>query len=86
MFQLYSTGLTERDYNSCKHYSSQSQKSTKLAKFKPQHNKTIPSLQYCTLIREQNENAGEWMGHLRIKVNKCEYKENEDYMKNLLMT
>ena len=31
------------------------------------------SLQYCKLIREQNENAEKWMGYLRIKVNECGY-------------
>ena len=46
-------------------------------KFKLQDNKTVLSLQYCKVIGEQNEKSEEWIGHLRIKVNECEYKENE---------
>ena len=45
--------------------------------FKCQHNKTILSLQYCKLIKEQDENAEEWMGHLIIKVNEFGYKEKD---------
>ena len=44
-------------------------------KFKPQYNETILSLQYNNLIREQGENAEEWLGHLRIKANECKYKK-----------
>ena len=29
--------------------------------FKPHNSKTILSLQYCKLIREQSENAEKWM-------------------------
>ena len=46
-------------------------------KFKPQHNDTIVSLKYWKLYREQNENAEEWTGHLRIKGNGCWHKEND---------
>ena len=35
----------------------------------------ILSLQYCKFTREQNENAEEWMDHLRINENECGYKE-----------
>ena len=41
--------------------------------FKPQHNETILSLQYYKLIKEKNENAKEWIGHLKIKINRCGY-------------
>ena len=36
------------------------------AKFKPQHNETTLLLHYCKLYWDENENAEEWMGHLRI--------------------
>ena len=54
-------------------------------KFKPQHNETVLSLQYCKLTREQNENAEDWMVNLIIKEN--EYgtqKKTEGLMKNSL--
>ena len=46
-----------------------------IEKFKPQHNQTVLQSQYCKLIKEQNENAEEWMDHFRIKANECGYKE-----------
>ena len=33
-------------------------------KLKPQHNETVSSLRYSKQIREEKENAEEWMGHL----------------------
>ena len=39
------------------------------------------SLQYCKLIREQSKNAEEWMGCIRTKANKYEYKENDRTLK-----
>ena len=42
--------------------------------FKPEHNKEMPSLQFCKLTREQNEKAKEWMGQLRLNANECGYK------------
>ena len=50
--------------------------------FKPQHNESILSLQYCNLTIEQNKNAEEWIGHLRIKVQECWYKEKSRRLKN----
>ena len=50
-------------------------------KFKPQYNETIVPLQYCTLIRDQNKNAKERMGHLKIKASKCVCKENDSKLK-----
>ena len=44
-------------------------------KMKPQQNETIFSLKYCKLIRQQSENAGEWMACFRIKANEYKYKE-----------
>ena len=38
-------------------------------KFKPQHNETILSLQYCELIREKKESAEEWMGCQGVTAN-----------------
>ena len=43
-------------------------------KFYPQHNETIKSLQYCTLIRQSSENVKEWMGRLQIVAAECNYK------------
>ena len=50
-------------------------------KFKPQHNETILSMQYCKLTREQNENAEEWMGRIRLKVIECSFKERDRRLK-----
>ena len=44
-------------------------------KSKPQHNETIWSLHYCKVVRQQKENTKEWIGHLRINVNDCGFKE-----------
>ena len=44
-------------------------------KFKPQHDETMLSLQYCKPIRQQSDNAEEWKSYLRIKANECKYKE-----------
>ena len=55
--------------------------SEKWKKFKPKYNETMLSFQYCKLIREQSENAEEWMGHCRIKANECEYKEEDRRLK-----
>ena len=40
-------------------------------KFKPQQIEKMLPLQYGKLIKEQNENAEELMGHFRIKANEC---------------
>ena len=45
-------------------------------KFKLQNNDTMLSLQYCKLIRQQNENGEEWMGHLRIKAGEFKCKKD----------
>ena len=49
--------------------------------FKPQHNETILSLQYCKLRREQSENVEEWIDPLRMKANECKYKERDRGLK-----
>ena len=41
----------------------------------------ILSLQSHKLIREQKQNAKEWMGHLRIKTNKCGYQQEDRRLK-----
>ena len=51
------------------------------ANFKLQFDGTILSLQYCKLVKEQSENAEEWMGHLRIKANEYRYKEKDRRLK-----
>ena len=47
----------------------------------PKINVTISLVQYCTLIRKLNEYVEKWMGHLRIKANKCWYKEKDRILK-----
>ena len=42
-------------------------------KFKPQHNETILLLQYCKLLRDSDRSVHEWIGHLRVKADKCIY-------------
>ena len=37
------------------------------------------SLQYWKLIREQSENAEEWLDHLKIKASEWKYKEKKRY-------
>ena len=37
------------------------------------------------LIREQNENAEEWMDNLRIKANNCGYKDKDIRLKEPLI-
>ena len=44
-------------------------------KFRPQHNETIKSCHYCKLTIQNSENAGEWMGRLRIAATECNYQE-----------
>ena len=44
-------------------------------KFKSQHNETIKSSQFHKLVRQQNENAEEWMGRLRLTALGWIYKE-----------
>ena len=53
--------------------------------FKPQQSKIRLFLQCYKLISEQSENVKEWMGCCRSNAKECEYKEKEDYKKNLLM-
>ena len=43
--------------------------------FRPQFNKTIKSLQFCKLSRQNGENAEEWMGRLWLSVIECNYKQ-----------
>ena len=38
-------------------------------------NETIPSLQYCKLLRDSDENAKEWMTYLKINANEGNYQE-----------
>ena len=50
-------------------------------KFKPQFNEIIKALQFCKLSRQSVENAGEWMGWLRITAIDCNYKEIDRQLK-----
>ena len=59
-----------------------SNRSRKLAaKFKPQFNETIKSLQFRKLYRFEGESTEEWMGRLRIVVAECNYKEIDRQLK-----
>ena len=44
----------------------------------PSINETILPLQHCKFTREQNESDEEWMGHIKIKVDECGYKEKNN--------
>ena len=50
-------------------------------KFKPQFNKTIKSLQFCKLSRQNRENAEEWMGRLRLAAIDCNYRKIYRHLK-----
>ena len=50
-------------------------------RFKPQDNETIILLQFCKLVRQQNESAEEWVGRLRIIAVECYYKEINGQLK-----
>ena len=52
-------------------------------KFKYHNNRTILSLQYCKLIREE-KSVQEWIGHLKATANECEYKKKIGDWKNNL--
>ena len=54
---------------------------TLAAKFKPQFNKTIKSLQFRKLYRFKGESAEELMGRLQITVAECNYKEVDGKLK-----
>ena len=42
-----------------------------------QNSKTILSLQYCKLGKQDEETPKDWMGRLRIMMTYCKYKEND---------
>ena len=48
---------------------------------KPQHNKTIKSLQFRKLCRYEDENVEEWMGRLHIAAVECNYQEVDRQLK-----
>ena len=37
-------------------------------------------MQYCKSVKE-NKNAEDWIGHLRVRANECEYKEEDRRLK-----
>ena len=51
------------------------------AKFKPQYNETVNSLQFRNLYRLENESADEWMGRLQVAVAECNYRELDRQLK-----
>ena len=54
-------------------------------KFRPEFNEMIKSLQFCKLSRQSEENAGEWMGRLRLAAKECSYKEIDRQLKEQFM-
>ena len=50
-------------------------------KFRPQFNEMTKSLQFCKLSKQTGENAGEWMGRLRLAATECSYKEIDRQLK-----
>ena len=50
-------------------------------KFKPQHNATSLSLQYCKLNRKSGESMQEWMGRLQIKWQSANIRKMNRMMK-----
>ena len=51
------------------------------AKFKPQYNETVKSLQFRKLYRLENESADEWMGRLWVVVAECNFRELDRQLK-----
>ena len=52
-------------------------------KLTSQCDNTIPAILQTN--RQQNEYAEEWMAHLRMKENECDYKEKERSLKEQLI-
>ena len=58
------------------------------AKFRPQYNETIKSLQFRKLYRFEGESIDEWMGRLHVAAAECYYREidrqlNEQFIHGL---
>ena len=75
----YLESLTEAEKHACN--TLQGLFNTLAAKFKPQFNETIKSLQFRKLYRFKSESAEEWMGRLRIAVAECNYTEIDRQLK-----
>ena len=69
----YIESITEAEKQACN--SLQGLFDTLSAKFWPQFNETIKSLQFRKLCRVEDESAEEWMGHLCMAAAECAYKE-----------
>ena len=54
---------------------------TLAAKFKPQFNETVKSLQFRKLYRFEGKSAEEWMGRLLVVAAECSYKEVDQQLK-----
>ena len=54
-------------------------------KFRPQHNETTLSLQYCKLQRKDNESPQEWVGWLCIRAAEWNYKEHDRWVKEQII-
>ena len=51
------------------------------AKFRPQYNETIKSLQLRKLCRIEGRSTDEWMGRLCVAVAECNYREPDRQLK-----
>ena len=69
----YIESLTEGEKQACN--TLQGLLDTLAAKFWPQFNETIKSLQFRKLCRVEDESAEEWMGCLGMAATECGYKE-----------
>ena len=69
----YLESLTDAEKHACN--TLQGLFNTLAAKFKPQFNETIKSLQFWKLHRFKCKSTEEWMGRLGIAVVECNYKE-----------
>ena len=75
----YLESLTEAEKHACD--TLQGLFKTLAAKFKPQFNETIKSLQFRKLYRFKGESTEVWMGRLRTAVAECNYKEIDRQLK-----
>ena len=75
----YLESLTEAEKQECD--TLQGLFDTLSAKFKPQFNETIKSLQFRKLYRVKDESAEEWMGRLQVAEAECNYRDVDRQLK-----
>ena len=75
----YLESLTEAEKQACN--TLQGLFDTLAAKFKPQFNETIKSLQFRKSYRFEGKSAEEWMGRLHMMMAECSYREVDQQLK-----